>query len=371
MEKFLTLIEKIVFEYQKQNNLIIDPIRGGERIEIPAGFVLAILRYDLKQYTDFAQRLLDLIVQKQELTGSWLEFPYQKQNLMKGFSGTIPTCFAVFSLVEGYKKFNKEEYFKSARRAVHYLYQNEKNGYFIKASLNKSDVINTNLMAGLTLLKVSEILPNNVSEINLYRFAAARALCRSISSQFFTGAFPYISFGFKVPFLYHAMSLALIGFYHQYFDKEIICFSFKKGLKYLNKIINKQGKFNWEKANNKDKQGAVWAYAWTAVCFNLVSQEKKFELMIEKLEKAKKEKFLAQGDFDKTEDLFYTAWSLLALSLINNEKIDISKKIGLKSKIKFYFLILLNFPQRFKYLFKIFIRRYFNFFIDKGPVEEY
>lgn len=370
MKTFSILIKEIIFEYQKQNDLIADPVRGGERVEIPAGFALAILKHNLKEYFDFSQGLLDLIIQKQELTGSWLEFPYQKQDLMKGFSGAIPTCFAIFALVEGYKKFDKEEYFKSARRGAHYLYQNEKNGYFIKAALNKSDVINTNLMAGLALLKVSEILPDNASEINLYKFVANRALCRSVSSQLFSGAFPYISFGFKVPFLYHAMSLALVGFYNQYLKKEIICYSFKKGLKYLNKI-NKQGEFNWKKANDKDKQGAVWAYAWAAVCFNLGNREEKFNLMIEKLERAKKEKFLAQGDFDDREDLFYTAWSLLALSLINNEKIDVLKKISLKSKVKFYLLILSTIPKRLQYIFKIFIRRYFNLFIDKGPVEEY
>lgn len=370
MEKILNLIQELVNFYKEEKNLITDPIRGGERIEIPVGFAMVILKYNLEEYRDFAKNLLDLILEKQDPVGFWLEYSYKEKTAMHGFAGTISTCFAIFALVEGYKKFKNEKYLESIRRASQWLYQNEKDGYFLKASLNKSDVINTNLMAGLALLKVAEILPPNDQSISFYQFAVSRALRRSISSQFYSGAYPYISFGLTTPFLYHAMSLALIGLYNQYFQKEIICFSFKKGLKYLNKIIDKQGNFLWQKANNKDKQGAIWAYAWAIVCMVLVDDQKKTVILINHLEKLKGREFLKNGDFDEREDLFFTAWSMLVLSLIDNQKIDFSK-IGISSKIKFYFLILSIIPCRIKYIFKIISRRFFHFSIDKGPVEDY
>ena len=44
MEKILNLIQSLAISYKSQKNLLLDPIRGGERVEIPAGFAMVILK---------------------------------------------------------------------------------------------------------------------------------------------------------------------------------------------------------------------------------------------------------------------------------------------------------------------------------------
>jgi hypothetical protein len=361
-------LSQLIENYKGKEDKLSDPLRGGLRIEIPSGFALAALR-DAKQ-SSFARDLLAVVRGRQLPSGAWEEFAYAERERKIAYDGTVPTCFAVIALVRGFKKFGLSEYFDAAKRGVDYLYGREKNGYFPKASFNKSDVVNTNLLAGLTLLEFASILDGENSFKGALAAGANRALLRSVKSQFLNGAFPYISFGFSVPFLYQAMSTALMGICAQETNNQLALYSFQKGLRYLRKIIGEDGKFLWQKSNHKDKEGAVWAYGWAAAAFSVAGDGRYRDRVDQRLNELRGKEFMKVGDFDERDDLFFTAWTVAALSL-GDGPITPLRAASPWSAAWFCFIRLLALPPRVAYLTKIMQRNVFRKVIDKGPAEDY
>ncbi|MFH1650296.1 MAG: hypothetical protein ABIA93_07165 [Candidatus Woesearchaeota archaeon] len=123
----------------------IDTLRGKERIEISAGIVLA------SKDNALVRKHADIILSKQTFEGYWQEYSYAKEDPAVGYYGAVPTSFCIIALVKAYRTLNQDKYYHSALKASDYLLDQEHEGYFFKAGGNKSDVINTNLLAGAAL----------------------------------------------------------------------------------------------------------------------------------------------------------------------------------------------------------------------------
>lgn len=364
---------------------MIDPIRGGARVEIPSAFLLAILKFKLSEQIDLAKELIDLILANQQASGAWLEYPYHEREEKIGYEGVIPTCFAAMALMEAHrvsdwlwpaeKNKNKDtssapvNCLDAARRSVEYLCRVEHGGYFVKASFNKSDVINTNLFASLTIRTFAATLPDYSQLGRTIGFAVNRALLRAISSELPNGSLPYISYGLRTSYLYHAMATALLGLHLKYVPNGLVRASFRRALHRLTKLIDPSGRFNWEKAKLKDKEGAVWAYGWAANCFILSDDLHRQNLMLSQLAAFRDEEFLRNGDFDQREDVFYTAWTVEALSLAENQPLA-ARSAPFGSWLKSLLISTLAWPKRLLYLLKVLKRKIIKSPLDSGPAEE-
>src|SRR3989344_205578 len=192
MEKISNFTKNIVQAYVNEKNKMQDNLRNKSRIEIPAALSLELFKQGEIQK---AEKLLDIIIKEQDSQGYWLEYSYEKDEEEVGYYGAIPTTFCIFALIEGYSKTKDKKYLISAIKGCDYLYSVEKNGYFLKASINKADVINTNLMCALALIETSKAMNKKSRRNEIYISAAARTIRRSINSQHLNGAYPYTSYG--------------------------------------------------------------------------------------------------------------------------------------------------------------------------------
>jgi len=301
-----------------------DSLRNKFRIEISAAIVVATDdKKLLKKHAD--------IILKNQTNGYWLEYSYEKSEPAVGYYGAIPTSFCIIALTKAYAVLKEESYLHAAIKAADYLSDKETNGYFFKAGNNKSDVVNTNLMAGISLLKVSKILPKKSRRIHIYEAACVRTIRRALTSQHWNGAYPYTSFGITVPFLYHAMTLAQLTYLASDFNDSLLNYSIKKGLNYLKKIT-KNGKIDWNKRAENH------------------------------LKKLEGKKFYFEGDFNKEEDPFYTAWCYIAY----NHR----RKIKIKSSFSGWLRFLFRVPMRKKLvLYCKILKRKLSGELDPGPVE--
>lgn len=373
------LVTKLVLSYRRTNERLVDPIRGGVRVEIPSAFLLAICKYDLlKEQKDLAKELADLLVANQQASGAWLEFPYHEREEKVGFEGAIPTCFATLALLEAHRaltvaaKSNNvtgTPYLDAAKRATEYLCRHEKGGYFVKASFNKSDVVNTNLFASLAIRTFATTLPDYAKLGETIGFAVNRALLRALASQNPNGSFPYISYGTQVSYLYHAMATALLGLHLKHVPYGVVRVGFRRGLSYLKRIMDTSGRFRWERASLRDKEGAVWAYGWAAVCFALADDIHHLNQTITQLGSYRDNEFLRNGDFDEREDIFYTAWTMEALSLMESQPLA-SRPSPPGAWLGAQWLFFKSLWPRALYLLKVLKRKYFRGPLDSGPAEE-
>ncbi|MBR9677238.1 hypothetical protein GOV04_03785 [Candidatus Woesearchaeota archaeon] len=354
------LTKQFIKDYSKESDKLADSFRNKPRIEIPSAFSVAYLA---QKKTLDARKLLDLLLKHQYVDGYWLEYSYEALEEPVGYYGAIPTSFCILALLKGYQSFNDKKYLYAAIKACDYLYSKEKKGYFFKATNNKSDVINTNLLAGLALLETSKLMNQASRRKEIYKAACARAIRRALNSQKCNGAYPYTSYGLTVPFLYHSMTLALLINLSNTFNDRLLDYSIKKGLRFLKKIIKKDGSIDWQKEKFQDKSGAVWTYAFNYNIFSSLGQKELVNKTLKQLNRLKGKKYLVEGDFTKQEDKFYTAWSLLAISLAKNKKLN---KGGFT---RYYLLKIFKIPKNTLLITKYFARQLLSFGLDKGPIE--
>ena len=239
----------------------------------------------------------------------------------------------------------------------------------MKASFNKSDVVNTNLFASLAIRTFATTLPDYAKLGETIGFAVNRAMLRALNSQNPNGSFPYISYGSQVSYLYHAMATALLGLHLKYVPHGLVRVGFRRGLKYLNRIMDQTGHFHWERAGLRDKEGAIWAYGWAAVCFALADDMHRLNQAITQLTSFRGNEFFRNGDFDEREDVFYTAWTVEALSLAESQPLA-TRPSPPGAWLTSGWLFLKSLLPRVMYFFKILRRKFFRGPLDSGPAEE-
>ena len=177
-----------------------------------------------------------------------------------------------------------------------------------------------------------------------------------------------MSFGQKVSYLYHAMATALLGAHSCFVGQPLLSYAFYRGVLFLNRIVDKNGALRWNRANLKDKEGAVWSYGWAHAAYAF-SENEHMRVSIEAhMHALQGEKFFKSGDFDGREDLFYTAWILLALSL-SREHYVVKKNTTLG--LGYWFWYPRSWYRRARMSVRACIRKIHTSSLDLGPVEEY
>ncbi|MBI5220783.1 MAG: hypothetical protein HY978_03025 [Candidatus Liptonbacteria bacterium] len=376
METIVSLVKRLWEPYAALGDKWADPIRGAGRVEIPSAFALAALRFGLTEHEPLARELCLEIIRAQEPSGAWLEYPYAEGEPKVGYAGTVPTAFAVIALAAGYQKFQDASFLESVRRGAEYLSGHERGGYFLKTPFNKSDVVNTNLLASLAVSRYADLLPADSGVRNSIGFLANRTVRRAISSQLLAGGLPYISFGLRISYLYHAMATALLGSHLRVVSSPIVRISFERSAAFLEEIC-RGGRFIWARADLKDKEGAVWAYGWAALAAALQHRIDLESASVERLYQLRGEKFLRSGDFDLREDLFYTAWTLFALGLLLEDGSTGSPQAGATLPLvtpadrrSYWWLQFASLWPRARYAWRIWSRRHLHKSLDPGSAEE-
>ena len=364
----MDFIKTCVMQYIQDGCPIQDQLRGGERVEIPSAFAYTIASFNFSEFYVQLPALIDTILSLQQPSGAWLEYTYSETEEKIGYEGVVPTCFALIALSSLAHHAKNDRVRGAICKGAEYLHRSEKNGYFFKASFNKSDVVNTNLLASFALLQSTSFFPENSFIPEKIKFAAHRTLARAIQSQLLSGAFPYVSFGQKVSYLYHAMATALLGAHSRFVGQPLLSYAFYRGVLFLNRIVDKNGALRWNRANLKDKEGAVWAYGWAHAAYAF-SENEHMRVSIEAhMHALQGEKFFKSGDFDGREDLFYTAWILLALSL-SREHYVVKKNTTLG--LGYWFWYPRSWYRRARMSVRACIRKIHTSSLDLGPVEEY
>lgn len=303
-----------LFQEMPEEGIPLDRLRGDKpRIEIPANLLTAALLGDTWPLEDY--RILADRVMQHQLNGYWLEYAYGPTDEPVGYYGAVPTAFCAIALTLYHRKTADAAALESAIRAVDVLYFNEDGGYVRKACINKSDVLNTNLLAGLAALLVSGCLPETSVRRRLYREMAYRTVARAIAFQKWNGEFPYNQATLRVSILYQAMSVALLRFFVVDSRDEVIGRAFEHGRRALERLFDAaSGRFDWRRATLKDKEGAVWAYSFALLCA-AGSDEAAADRYRKRLsELATPSGLLCAGDFDARPDPFYSAWALFGLA---------------------------------------------------------
>ncbi len=287
-----------------------DSLRNKHRVEIIAAFLMSY--YHCQPQSPRIAELESQLLRQQTLTGAWLEKSYEPTEPDVGYDGAVPTCFAVLALSCAPR--SRPDAITGMVRGADYLYSIEKGGCFFKAKINRTDVLNTNLLAAVTLMRVADKLPEKSRRIELYRAAARRAVIHVCSSQRYGGAFPYKHHGWRVSFLYHAMTLALLDMLARYMplsrSVEVTRFW---AADYLRSIWA-GADFRWAWESCQDKQGASWTYAW-AISSWALTEDPQLENAVATLRSLRKGYYKNVRSEPFVPDLFYTAWSLLALNL--------------------------------------------------------
>ncbi|NQY73153.1 MAG: hypothetical protein HRT90_00150 [Candidatus Margulisbacteria bacterium] len=348
------------------------PIKDSDqktRSEIPAAFLLGMIALD--DQSNIQQQLMEMVLSLQTPEGYWPEKSYASEDEDVGYFGAVPTAFSVIALAAYYHLHPKERVLKALLWGADYLIQHEQNGRFLKSSVNKSDVLNTNMLSGVALLAASEYFPEDSQRKIAYKNASQRAILKTIRAQLISGAFPYTDMGLQVPYLYHAMTLGLLSYvYPRFSHSSLLQQSTKRGLRFYNHIIDPDGKVKWRKEKFTDKSGASWFYGWSLITAKtFLDQEhiQRLEGIIEDLKVP--DGYLSNDNADES-DLFYTAWTVFAASLSVSVQ---PQKCPFLSISSYYPGMALKYIQRLGYVIKYGVNKASKSVngINRGPIEHW
>ena len=169
----------------------------------------------------------------------------------------------------------------------------------------------------------------------MYEEATRRTIWRIMKYQFSNGSFPYQSYTFKVPFLYHIVVTSLLKNFAISSKDEMITSVYNKAVKFINSNIFNGRDINWEKANDKDKEGAIWAYSFL---LNIYPRGESHSTLIDILENHFEDGFFYSstlGNSDKNVDKFYSAWVIISLDHFTYDEVE-------NKKYKFNIFLFLN-----------------------------
>lgn len=303
-------------------------LAGKSRIEIPAGFLLAITQQTPETAAITHPDLIAKLVQTQTPAGYWMEKPYPALDEDIGHYGAIPTAFCLIALAHIYSLTANEPNDTDTHdhlamlsvlvKGADYLLTQETCGRFRKSAINKSDVLNTNLMAALALVRVAEGLHPGAQRTAIYKEAAQRAVIHSIKSQFYNGGFPYTTDAWHIPYLYHTMTLALLIILYRHFpDAALMRKAIQNGIRYWELMIidPKTGEIKWHLERHPEKSGASWAYGWSLVVAKALGNETLSTNILNHLHTLYIPFQYLRNDTTEPSDLFYSSWTMLALAL--------------------------------------------------------
>jgi hypothetical protein len=345
-------------------NIEIASIRDNKkRWEIPASILYA--KCKLNMIDEDIHKIENLLIQSQNSDYMWDEYAYGFEDEDIGYSGLVTTSFVLLSLVEYYKKFEDEEVLDCLIKSADAIYFQENNGYIKKAKENKSDVLNTNLLGAMAIKEISEILPDSSTRKKLYDELVRRVIRKVLSYQSFKGEFPYHFESKSVPILYQAMVSAQLRNLLKYYDDEIIHKSILDGNKALIKYFKDDGYINWDKANNHDKKGAMWAYSFSLAS---IDDSKLIDKIINILQVHSTDGIFHRTDIENVEDKFFSAWMIFGL-VWSLDKKEIKNNFTLITKLKFSYLKLEYSFTYLKFISKYIKNKLYNIPFNSGALE--
>ncbi len=355
--------------FLKKNKYFLDPIRGNNRIENYCAF-LHLLLEDKSCSKSTVLTIAKKIVKMRSYDEGYEEYGYHKQNEAVGYWGLIPTSFVIISITRviiEYQKSNNTELNNLIKFIIYLLdqlYYKENNGSFHKALINKSNVLNTNLLCGYAFLYFSEVLDSCSIRKKLYYELSIRVLIRVLKLQSHNGSFPYHEHTLKSPINYHAMVTGLLSSYSKFIHdqklKNLILFSHYKGMKYFKKNININGVVNWNSFKVMDKHGASWTTSWLLKNLDENTIYKYLSLRREV------ENFnfygISELEPNKKPDIFFQSWYVLGLTITN--------KINNKSFSIIWYFLKINFIINRVFVFiTLSVHKFKTLFIPLGSYE--
>ena len=143
----------------------------------------------------------------------------------------------------------------------------------------------------------------------MYRSAAGELYARSRWLQLPGGEFPYHHSTYAVPILYQAMVTAQLKWFQKDLGDTLLEYIIGSGKRYLDHFFDSKGIIDWSKANNHDKQGAIWAYS-----FSVAAESKYAEKALDHLSDLQKSGLVpTEADKSKESDPFYSSWVIWSL----------------------------------------------------------
>lgn len=341
-----------------------DPIRKKIRYEQIAAAIYFYSRNSYAQSGWDPKEFILTLINNQNVDGWWDEYPYGVDDENIGFSGLVTTSFVILALSEYYALNSDQNILGSLLKACDTIYFRENNGYIVKATENKSDVLNTNLIAAIAISNTCKVLPQSSNRKRLYSELVSRVIRRTLSYQMPNGFFPYHHHSKAVPFLYHAMVCAQLNLLQREYNSGILELVLTSGKRRLISLFDEQYKLKWHLANNKDKEGSIWAYS-----FSLASglPEHINEGILKNLEL--KDNLLPGSIEDDRPDPFFSSWALFGLCWASSDSSSSETSFEFKDFIRlgiFRVYYLLGF---LKFLCMYTKNKFDNFLFQAGALE--
>lgn len=234
----------------------VDLVYGITRDRVNAECVKAMVRVndvEGKDYTDIIEKILNRLVQKQNMDGSWNEV-HVKYNQ----PSALITAIVGEALIDGFVAIKKNGIENSIHRAKDFVLKNEVSpGYFKKSSIYVADHLNVDATCGAFLAKYSKVFSDDEC-----LKAAERAAGHICDHQFPNGAFPYTSQE-KGNYQYHLQIPCIhyqgVTVYYLIKIQDVLQVSWldsylKKAIEWLASVQNENGSFDWSKS------GLMFAY---------------------------------------------------------------------------------------------------------------
>lgn len=340
-----------------------DSLRDKHRVEILASLLISLVHSNKKNEADI---VYEEIKNQQLFPNGYAENFYGIEDEDIGGYGAIPTSFiaiATYNYIDKYYS-DSSEHLRWLFKLGDFMYSTETNGRFIKGILNRSKALNTDLFMAYSLSKLCTKLNKASVRRKMYEESIKRTLFRITSHQFIDGSFPYQSHTFKVPYLYHIIVTSLLKNFALELKDIVITHTYHNAVKYIEKNIINEKKINWSSANDKDKEGAIWAYSFLLNIYP--SDHTMHERIMSLLNKASKGGMFSTTalESDNIEiDKFYSAWVVISFDLYDDRQVS---KYTSKKKIFFYiYRQFINIRCIFRYL----RQRLLNYFFHTGAHE--
>lgn len=342
---------------------IYDNLRDKHRVEILASLLISFVHSDKKNEADI---VFEEIKNQKLYPNGYEEKFYGIEDEDIGSYGAIPTSFiaiATYNYIDKYHS-NSSKNLRWLLKLGDFIYSTESNGKFIKGTLNRSKALNTDLFMAYSLSKICKKLNKASVRRRMYEECIKRTLFRITSYQFINGSFPYQSDTFKVPYLYHIIVTSLLKNFALELKDAVIIHTYHNAVQYIEKNIINDNKIDWSSANDKDKQGAIWAYSFLLNIYP--ADHSMHECIMSLLNKASKGGMFSTTavNSDNVEiDKFYSAWMVISFDLYDDR--DVAKHT---SKKKLFFYIYRQFINM-RCIIKYLRQRFLNYFYHTGAQE--
>lgn len=310
--------------------LTFDPVRDKTRYEIPAALLYGLCIIGAHQHSA-ALSCRNILLDNRNDQGLWDEMPYAREDESIGFYGLVPSAFAIMALA-AYASCSKDNMdIPLLVAACDTIYTTENDGGLVKARHNRSNVLNTNLLAAQALLDVANLLPATSSRRSMYMGLVERVIRRTLGYQSPKGLFAYHFDCLAVPILYQAMVAAQLRRLLIHFEQPVLHLAVYNAIHGLKHFYNTNGLIAWNKANNHDKQGALWAYTFTLGALD--HDDSLRSTVLHHLSGWRVDDLFVGTEGAQTPDPFYTAWMVFGLCWsLDVPRLAVSRRPGVLCK---------------------------------------